>query len=53
MRKWGRLLLAVAGIVAGGLLVYWWVNDRRVPTLRVSHTIGRGNDVEIEWIRIK
>jgi hypothetical protein len=51
--KWGRVVFATLGVVAGTLLILWWVNGRRVPTLRFSHTLGRGNEVSIEWIQIK
>ncbi len=52
--KWERLLLIVAlGALFGALFAVWWVNGRRVPTLRVSHTLGRGSQVGLEWIEIK
>ncbi len=51
--KWGRLLLATLGVIAGALLIMWWLNGRQIPTLRVSHTVGRGTEVHIDWIEIK
>lgn len=53
MNRWWQVLLAIIAAIAGVFLVAWWLNDRRVPTLRFSHTLGRGNDVSIEWIQIK
>jgi hypothetical protein len=53
MNRWWRLVLIIIGSAMGAFVVVWWISDRRVPTLRFSHTIGRGNDVNVEWIRIK
>ena len=51
--KWERLLLATLSVIAGALLILWWLNDRRIPTVRVSHTLGKGSEVSLDWIRIK
>lgn len=53
MMKWGRFALATLGLFTGALLMVWWMNDRRIPTLRFSHTLGRGSEVGIDWIEIK
>ncbi len=50
--KWGRWLLVLLGIVTGAFLVYWWMEIRMFPTLRISHTLGKGNEVSIEWIEV-
>lgn len=51
--KWGQWFLALLGLVLGALLVYWWMEIRLLPTLRVSHTIGKGNSVELDWIEVR
>ncbi len=52
--RWGRLLLIVVlGAAFGALFAVWWVNGRRIPTLRVSHTLGKGSQVALEWIEIR
>ena len=51
--KWARLLFALLGIIAGTLLVMWWINDRHLPVLRFSRSPERGCEVYTEWIQIK
>ncbi len=51
--KWNRLLLPAVGVALGGLRAVRWCRGRRVPTVRVSHALGGGSDVSIEWIEIK
>ncbi len=53
MMKWGRILLATLGVIAGVLIMLWWINGHRIPTLRVSHTIGKGSEIAVDWIEIK
>jgi hypothetical protein len=48
--KWLSRAALVLGVVVGVLFMYWWVRIRRVPTVRVSYTLGKGRDVDIEWI---
>lgn len=50
--KWGRYLLALLGLTLGALLAYWWMEIRLIPTLRLSHTVGKGNSVELDWIEV-
>jgi hypothetical protein len=53
LMKPGRILLVILGATVGALLVVWWFNDRRIPTLQLSHTIGKGNSVSLDWIELK
>ena len=53
MKNFWRLTALIAGAALGAALVIWLLNDRRIPTLRFSHTIGGGSDVSVEWIRIR
>jgi hypothetical protein len=48
--KWFLLIL---GAVIGALVVVWLVYYRRIPTLRVSYTLGKGRDVSLDWIELK
>ena len=52
-KKWMYFTLSALGAAATAFLVMWWINDRRIPTLRISHTVGQGNDVSVEWIQLK
>lgn len=47
-----RVLIALLGLALGAFFVYWWMEIRLLPTLRISHTIGRGNRIDLEWIEI-
>ena len=51
--KRGPVILAVLGLALGALLVYWWMELRVLPTLRFSHTIGKGNAIDLDWIELR
>ncbi|MGF1506526.1 MAG: hypothetical protein GYB64_03675 [Chloroflexi bacterium] len=51
--KWMPRAALVIGVMLGLGLAIWWLQERRVPTLRVSHTLGRGSDVTVEWITLR
>ena len=46
------LSVTVLGLILLGLTV-WWIYDRRVPTVRVSYTLGKGRSVDIDWINLR
>lgn len=51
--KIGRYLTLIAGILLGTLAVVWWVRVRKLPTVRFSYTLGKGRDVDIDWIELR
>ncbi|GAB4481567.1 MAG: hypothetical protein Kow00124_29470 [Anaerolineae bacterium] len=53
MKTVGRIFVMVIGVMIGVLVAVWLANDRRIPTLRVSHTLGKGSEVSIDWIQIR
>jgi hypothetical protein len=53
MKVLGRFVLMLIGVTSGVFLVLWLINDRRIPTLRVSQTLGQGTSVELDWIELK
>ncbi|HLV44533.1 MAG TPA: hypothetical protein VKY39_06225 [Aggregatilineales bacterium] len=50
--KWMRVLIAALALALGAFFVYWWMEIRLLPTVRISHTIGKGNRIDLDWIEI-
>lgn len=48
----GRIVL-ILGAVLGAFVAFWLISQRRIPTLRVSYTLGRGREVSLDWIELE
>ena len=48
-----KIVLFALGALIGALVIAWLVVTRRIPTLRVSYTLGKGYDVSLDWIRLQ
>lgn len=49
------VLGVVTAIVVAVLVAVWvwWIRYRKLPTLRVTYTIGKGSEVGLDWIEFK
>jgi hypothetical protein len=50
--KIGRWLTVIVGAALGAAAIVWWVRYRQIPTVRVSYTLGKGREVELDWIQL-
>lgn len=50
--KLGHILI-FAGFIVGAFVAFWLLSQRRVPTLRVSYTLGRGSDISLDWLQLE
>jgi len=48
----GRIVF-VLGAALGAFVAFWLISQRRIPTLRVSYTLGRGREVSLDWIELE
>ncbi len=53
MIRFVRVALAILGITVTLAVVIWWVRYHRLPTLRISYTVGRGFAVDLDWIDVR
>jgi len=47
-----RIALGIA-VVLTVLFAVWWFIYRRIPTLKVTYTVGRGGQVDLDWIDLR
>lgn len=45
--------MMILGATLGTLLVVWYVRVRKLPTVRVSYTLGKGQAVDLDWIELR
>jgi hypothetical protein len=50
--KIGRVFMLI-GLALGTFVAFWLLSQRRIPTLRVSYTLGRGREVSLDWIELE
>mgnify|MGYP000296171047 CR=1 FL=1 len=53
MVKVGRYALVIFGALLGVLFVLWWTRFRKLPTVRVSYTLGKGRAIDLDWIELR
>lgn len=51
--KLGQTIILFMVVMIGGLMLVWWVRWHRLPTLRLSYTIGKGGDLGLDWIDLR
>ena len=53
MLRFGRSAFIVVGLTVAFVALVWWVRFHRIPTVRVSYTLGRGLDAETDWLDLR
>lgn len=53
MKTMFRFSLLILGVVVGVMLLRWYLNGQRLPTLRFSYTLGKGGGVDWDWIELR
>jgi len=51
--RFGRIALLVVGVTTTLLMLIWWGRFHRIPTVRLSFTVGKGFAVDVDWIDLK
>lgn len=51
--RFGFIALMVVGVTVSLLALIWWVRFHRVPTIRISFTVGKGFAVDVDWIDLR
>jgi hypothetical protein len=47
-------VVLLLGAIVGAALAVWLVQNRRIPTLRVSCALGKGHEeVSLDWLELK
>lgn len=50
--KPGRLFMLL-GFALGAFAAVWLFTQRRLPTVRISYTLGRGREIALDWIELE
>jgi len=51
--RFGRVALAVVSLTLTLLMLIWWTRFHRLPTVRVSFTVGKGFAIDVDWIDLR
>ncbi len=51
--RFGRIALLVVSMTVTMMALAWWVRFHRIPTVRISFTVGKGFAVDIDWIDLR
>lgn len=46
-------VMLILGAALGAFVTFWLISQRRIPTLRVSYTLGRGREIALDWIELE
>ena len=53
MLRFGRAAFIVVGLTVSLIALIWWVRFHRIPTLRISYTLGKGLDAQTDWLDLR
>jgi hypothetical protein len=48
-----RYMILLLGVIVGAAVAIWLIQNRRIPTLRVSYTLGKGREISLDWLELK